>query len=437
MLDSKNELGFEVNTHEYSEHQAIAESTRCLMCDEAPCMSGCPAHVNVTDFLRRIRYGDFIGAAKLIRENNIFGATCASICPSEKLCQQSCSNTELDAPVDIPGLQKFVCDYQSKIGMNNISKPAPLKEKVAIIGAGPGGLAAGFELRRKGYNVSIFESNSFSGGMLRAGIPTYRLDRNVLDAEIDLILGYGVEIKYNHKISDLKKLKQQYDAIFISIGLQSETEMKIPGCELTGVYYALDFLKKQYIDNNVSLGKRVAVIGGGDVAMDCARTALRIDNVEDVYIVYRRSAKEMPAIQSEIDDAQTEGVIFQNLLAPAAIEGDGKVERLVCQQVKLGTPDDSGRRKPVIQENTSVVFDVDNVIFAIGQSAEKAFIEANPDLKVNNKGLIEVNKETFETSIPGVFAGGDIVGGTTAVESIGNAKKAAEAIHKILSKGNN
>ncbi|MEW5821616.1 MAG: FAD-dependent oxidoreductase [Cyanobacteriota bacterium] len=436
MAESNHELGFEETLQEYTKHQAIAESSRCLMCDEAPCSDGCPANVRVSDFLRRIRYGDFIGAAKIIREDNIFASTCARICPSDRLCQENCSKTEIDIPVDIPGLQKFVCDFQQNKGYKLFSPAKNLSEKVAIIGAGPGGLAAAFELRNLGYQVTVFESKNYAGGQLKSGIPTYRLPRNILDSEIQLILDYGVNIILNSHIENIKDLKKDFDAVYISIGLHKETDVNIPGTDLPGVYYALDFLKQKYITDTVNVGKKIAVIGGGDVAMDCARTAIRLPGVEDVYIIYRRSAKEMPAQAIEIEEAEIEGVIFQNLLAPKAIEGNGKVEKLVCNQVQLGAPDDSGRRKPIVIDNTRVEFAVDNVILAIGQDSDKDFLNKNPDLKVTAKGLININLETYETSIPGVFAGGDVAGSTTAVEAIGDAKNAVNSIHEYLSKGN-
>ena len=436
MIKEKSQNETEQNVANYTEHQAIAESSRCLMCDDAPCREGCPADVKVSEFLRQIRTGDFIGAARTIRNDNIFGSVCARICPTDRLCQKNCSNTSLDEPIDIPGLQKFVCDFQLKNEKQKIEKVADLDKKVAIIGAGPGGLAGAFELRKHGYQVTVFEANDFAGGMLQSGIPSYRLPREIIKSEINLIIDFGVKIVYNHNVKDLKELTKDFDAIYISVGLIKEKAVNIPGNDLPGVYYALDFLKQKYIDNKLSIGKSIAVIGGGDVAMDCARTAIRMDGIQDVYIVYRRSAKEMPAQDIEKEEAEKEGIIFQNLLAPAAIEGNQKVEKLICYQVKLGEPDSSGRRKPIIMENTRVEFEVDNVIFAIGQEADQDFYQKNPELKQNNKGLLEVNPETFETSIANVYAGGDIIGGMTAVESIGNAKKAAKTIHEKLSKGN-
>lgn len=436
MVEKKINISLEESIDGYTEHKAIAESARCLMCDDSPCQSDCPAGVRVPEFLRRIRSGDFIGAAKVVREDNVLGSSCARICPSDVLCQSHCSNIELDSPVDIPGLQQFVCDYQQKLGLGKIKPEKELSKKIAVIGSGPGGLGAAFELRKEGYQVTVFETTSLAGGLLRSGIPSYRLPRQILDAEIDFIKDYGVEIKYNQQIDKLSDLQKKFDAIYVSVGLQKEKLVDIPGNDLPGVYYALDFLKQQYIDGKVEVGKTVAVIGGGDVAMDCARTSIRLPNVQDVYIIYRRSVSQMPAQTDEIDDAQNEGIIFNNLLAPIAIEGKGKVEKLICSQVKLGDPDDSGRRRPIVIEDTRVEFQVDNVIFAIGQEADKAFYETNPELESTKWGTIKVNTDTYETSIPGIYAGGDIVGGLTAVEAIGNGKKAACAIHKQLSKGN-
>lgn len=436
MVETNVTQSFEEKQEGYTKHQAIAESARCLMCDDAPCMDGCPANVKVADFLRRIRSGDFIGAAKIIREDNVFGATCARICPSERLCQANCTNEKLDKPVDIPGLQKFACDYQMKAGLKFDSKFPQLDKKVAIVGAGPGGLAAAFELRKIGYQVTVFESEKYSGGMLRAGIPSYRLGRDTVDSEINFILESGVNIQFNKNIGSVEDLKKDFDAVYVSVGLNDEKSLNIPGKELAGVYHALDFLNKKFIRDDIKLGKRVAVLGGGDVAMDCARTAVRLPGVQDVYIVYRRSAKEMPAQDIEVELAQKEGVMFQNLLQPASIEGSGKVEKLVCNQVNLGDPDESGRRRPIVNKDTKVEFAVDNVIFAIGQDIDNDFKSSNPSIELDNKGLIKINSETYETTMPGVFAGGDVTGGTTAVESVGFAKKAVKSIDQYLSRRN-
>jgi glutamate synthase (NADPH/NADH) small chain len=436
MVKTNNHQEKEEKLDNYTEYQAISESSKCLMCDDAPCQDGCPANVRVADFLRKIRTGDFIGAAKIIREDNVFGASCARICPSERLCQLHCSNKKQDEPVDIPGLQKFASDYQIKMGLKADKSFSDNGKNVAVIGAGPGGLAAAFEFKKLGYKVTVYEAADFAGGLLKSGIPSYKLDRDIVNCEINFITDYGVDIVFNHRIKNIEELKKSFDAVYISIGMEKEIELDIPGSQLNGVYYALDFLKRKYIKNDVTLGRRVAVIGGGDVAMDCARTAVRMLNVQDVYIIYRRSFKEMPAQDAEIDLAQREGVMFQNLLAPAAIEGKGKVEKLICYQVELGEPDDSGRRKPIIMKDTAVEFNVDNVIFAIGQKADKDFYERNAGLNLTGKGLIEVNPETYETSIPYVYAGGDITGTQTAVESIGNAKKAVRAIHEKLARGN-
>lgn len=429
-------LNFDEVVDKYTEHLAMTESSRCLMCDDAPCQIGCPANVRVAEFLRKIRTGDFIGAAKIIREDNVFGATCARICPADRLCQEKCSNTKINKPIDIPGLQRFVCDYQQKLGLKVSEKPQELSKKIAVIGAGPGGLAAGFELRKLGYKVTIFEANDYSGGLLKSVIPPYRLPKEIIQAEIDFIIDYGVEIIFNHRIENVNELKKNYDAIYISIGLEKEMPLNLLGNDLPGVFYAIDFLKKNFLKNNLKLGKRVAVIGGGDVAIDCARTALRLSGVQDVFVIYRRSAKEMPAQSSEVDLAEREGIIFQSLLMPFAVEGKGKVEKLICKQVELGQPDESGRRTPNVIENTRVEFFVDNVIFAIGQELDRDFINKNPELKINKKGFVQVNPENYETSIPGVYAGGDIIGGMSAVEAIGNAKKAVKSIHDKLLRGN-
>ena len=432
MIGSDNTIGANI----YTGFKAITESAKCLMCDDAPCQEGCPAKVKISLFLRQIRTGDFIGAAKTIREDNVFGSTCARICPSQRLCQKNCNSSKIGMPIDIPGLQEFVCDMHLKAGLKPVNQPNQLNKSIAIVGAGPGGLAAAFELRKLGYQVTIFERQKEIGGMLKLCLPDYRLPRDILDSEISFITDYGVKIIFEKDIIKVKELQNKFDAVYLSVGLQYDLCLDIPGNNLDGVMTALNFLTNKYVNNSIKLGKNVAVIGGGDVAMDCARTAIRYPNVENVYLIYRRSAKEMPAQPIEKDQAEKEGIIFHNLLAPTSIEGNNVVQKLNCIQTVLAKPDSSGRRSPVVVDNTLVTFDVDNVIFAIGQQPSNEFILNNPDLKTNKKGLLEIDSETFETTVRGVFAGGDIVGTTTAIESIGNAKKAAYSIHSYLSGSN-
>ena len=420
---------------------AVAEASRCLICYDAPCIKGCPAKIDIPIFIRRIKTKDIRGSINVIRQNNVLPGICARVCPVEKLCEKYCCSKELTEPINIGALQRFAADFEKERGI----KPSRLEitgKKVAVVGSGPAGLAAAFELIRMGHGVTIFEAKSLLGGMLVYGIPPYRLPKEAVRAEIDYIERAGITINTNKPVKKIDELFDEgFDAVFIGIGTTQSVFLNLPDENLEGVYLGMEFLKKI---NEVEvgkqepfslLGKKVAVIGGGNVAIDASRCCSRL-GAEKVYVVYRRSLEEMPAYKSEVAAARHEGIEFMILSTPTKILGNENVVGLECIRMKLGEADESGRRKPIPIPGSEFKFDVDLVIEAIGQKVDEKFIKDNPHVKVSN-GLIVVDKETGMTSCQGVFAGGDVInGGTTVVQAVAEGTLAAKGIDKYLKGGN-
>lgn len=403
---------------------AIEEASRCLLCHDAPCSKACPAGTNPAKFIRSIRFKNIKGAVETIREANILGGVCARVCPYDKLCEEACSRTGIDKPIQIGRLQRFATDFESTVGMKVLKAPKATKEKVAIIGSGPAGLAAAAKLALNGYNVTIFEEKAAPGGVLTYGIIPSRLPQEVVDREIQYIKDLGVEFKLNCKIGrdvTLEELKSEgYAAFLLCIGLQKAKLIDVPGINLEGVTDAVDFLGTAKPNNgNIDMGENVIVIGGGDVAMDCAATA-KLLGAKKVSIVYRRTYEEMPANKEEVKYVSELGVnIFYGFKPKEIIGENGKV----CRFSAVGFKDDS-----VLE------LKADKVIFAIGQVAEDSKQIANLDISLDGKNLILANQETCETNIANVFAAGDIVnGGKTVVEAVAAGKSAAESIDKYLS----
>lgn len=402
----------------------------CASLFDSPCQNACPAGVEVPLYISAIRQKDYSRAVEIIRENNPFPAICGRVCNHP--CESKCRRSQIDDPVAIRALKRFAADYD----MKNPQKPvlrALKSKKVAIIGAGPSGLTAAYYLAREGYSVTVFEALPVAGGMMAVGIPEYRLPREILAAEIEHIKSVGVEIKLNQalgrdfSLEDLKK--QNFEAIFIAIGAHRDMKLGIPGEELTGVFSGVEFLRKVNLGLEVPLGERVAVIGGGNAAIDAARTALR-KGAGEVHLFYRRSREEMPAQKEEIEDALAEGIRFHHYTAPVEILGDnGKVDKIRIQRMRPGEFDRSGRRKPVPIEGSEFTVKVDSVIAAIGQQPDLN----NIGIEVNKNMTLQVNKDTLETSLTGVFAGGDCVTGpATVIEAIDFGRRAALSIDKFL-----
>jgi len=416
--------------------QVLSEAAKCLSCYDPPCTEACPVHVDVSAFIRRIKTGDFRGAVTALSKDLAFPDTCALVCPHLKFCEKACCSTELAGrPIDIGAIQHFVATLGKEIKVKE-RKFGPSGKKVAIMGAGPAGLAAGKDLMLMGHDVTVFEAQPMPGGLITYGIPSYRLPKEVPHEEVQHIKEMGLAIRVSERMGNADKLlKNGFDAVLIAIGAHQELPLDIPGEELNGVRQGIDFIKGFNSGAIKSLsGKKVAVIGGGDVAIDAARSSLRL-NAEKVYVVYRRSFDEMPAYEPEIDDAKKEGVNFLLLTVPTRILGrDGNVKSLECVKTRLGEVDESGRRRPIPIPESKFEIQADIVIEAIGQKVDESFIQSNPDIE-NVKGLIKVDEQLM-TSHQGIFAAGDVVrGGSTVVQSIADGKRAALEMDKFLKEG--
>ncbi|MHC1636012.1 MAG: NAD(P)-binding protein, partial [Candidatus Methanospirareceae archaeon] len=395
-----------------------------------PCRLGCPAGVNVQAYVALISQRKYKEAVEVIRETNPLPAVCGYVCPHP--CENECNRRNIDEPIAIAALKRFVADFVYKEGEKPERVEVTRKERIAIIGSGPAGLTAAYYLRRMGYYVKIFEKLPVAGGMLSVGIPSYRLPKDVLEREIEYIKGIGVEIETNSEVDKDKfeALRKEYDAIFISVGAHESLKLGIEGEDLEGVIHGVHFLRDLNLGKEVKLGKKVAVIGGGDVAIDVARSALRLGS--DVVILYRRSREEMPARAEEVEAAEEEGVKIEFLVAPKRIIGeDGKVKGIECIRMKLGEPDETGRRRPIPIEGSEFTIDVDTVIPAIGQSSALAFLEGS-GVETPKGRWIKVD-DNLMTSQPGIFAGGDAVTGPALViDAIAAGRKAAIAIDRYL-----
>ena len=435
----------------YTREMAREEALRCLQCKKAFCVAGCPVDIDIPAFIKLMQNGDFLGAARKIKEKNSLPGVCGRVCPQEEQCEQVCILAKKDQPVAIGRLERFAADYELKQG--EIRTPVmanPSNKKVAVVGAGPAGLTVAGELAKLGHDVTIFEALHKPGGVLVYGIPEFRLPKSIVQIECDYVMKLGVEFRTSHVVGQLgtldSLLADGYGAVFVATGAGLPYFLGIPGENLNGVYSANEFLTrtnlmKAYLfpeyDTPIRVGQNVAVIGGGNVAMDSARCAVRL-GAENVYIVYRRSEAEMPARNEEIENAVEEGVILHTLHNPTRIIGDedGWVRQMELLKMELGEPDDSGRRRPVAIEGSEHMLDVDVVVSAIGQGPNPLLTSATPDLELTKWGNIVADEETGKTNIKGVFAGGDIVtGAATVILAMGAGKKAARAMDEYLRTG--
>lgn len=432
----------------YTEEMAKEEAQRCLQCKNKPCVAGCPVNVKIPEFVKLVAEGKFEEAYNKIRETNSLPAICGRVCPQESQCEQFCVRAKKGESVGIGRLERFVADWYMANRETKVENVEKKNKKVAVIGSGPAGLTCAGDLAKMGYDVTIFEAFHAPGGVLMYGIPEFRLPKSLVQKEIDTVRQLGVEIKTNMvigKVLSLDELMQEgYEAVFIGTGAGLPSFMGIPGENLNGVYSANEFLTRINLmkaykfpecDTPVKVGKNVAVVGGGNVAMDAARSAKRL-GAENVYIVYRRSEAEMPARLEEVHHAKEEGIIFKLLTNPTKILGteDGWVKGMECVEMELGEPDASGRRRPVVKSGSEHIIDVDTVIIAIGQSPNPLIKSTTPGLETQKWGGIIANEETGATSIEGVYAGGDAVtGAATVILAMGAGKKAAKAIDEYLS----
>ncbi len=433
----------------YTAKMAIEEAQRCLNCKHKPCVSGCPVNVRIPEFIAEVAKGEFLKAYEVITTTNALPAVCGRVCPQESQCESKCVRGAKGEPVAIGRLERFVADwYMEHHGDVMPQKPVSNNKKVAIIGSGPSGLACAGDLAKLGYDVTIFEAFHTAGGVLVYGIPEFRLPKAIVQKEIDKLSAMGVHIMTNMVIGKVLSIDElledmDFDAVFIGSGAGLPSFMGIEGEALVGVYSANEYLTrinlmKSYIeeyDTPIKKSKAVAVVGGGNVAMDAARCAKRL-GAEHVYIVYRRSEVEMPARLEEIHHAKEEGIEFHLLRNPVKIlnDGNGKVCGMECQVMELGEPDASGRRRPVAVEGSNYVLDVDTVVMSIGTSPNPLIRSTTKGLETNKKGCLIVNEDTNETTRQGIYAGGDAVtGAATVILAMGAGKKAAASIIQYLS----
>ena len=439
---------FEEVSQGYDEAMAREEATRCIDCKNPACMTGCPVGVHIPDFIRHVKEGEFEQAYETIRLTNNLPAICGRVCPQETQCESKCVRGVKGDPVGIGRLERFCADYAMQHASAKAERPAPNGHRVAVVGSGPSGLTCAGDLAKLGYDVTIFEALHTPGGVLVYGIPEFRLPKRLVREEIATVEALGVKIETDvvvgRSVSLEELFDEGYEAVFVGSGAGLPRFQGIPGENLNGVYSANEFLTrinlmKAYAfpetDTPVRVGKKVAVVGGGNVAMDAARSALRL-GADEVSIVYRRSEKEMPARLEEVHHAKEEGVNFRMLTNPTAIHGDeaGNVRAMTCVEMELGEPDASGRRRPVVKQGSEFDLDVDTVVIAIGNSPNPLIRNTTPGLETQKWGGIIVD-ENGATSLENVYAGGDAVtGAATVILAMGAGKTAAKAIHEKLSK---
>lgn len=447
--DARNSINREVNKG-LSMEQAMIEAKRCLDCVNPTCIEGCPIGINIPGFIKSIESGDFRNSISVLKDTNVLPAVCGRVCPQEIQCESKCFYTQKlnKPPVAIGYLERFVADYERESGMTAIL-PAIVSnsKKVAIIGSGPAGLAAAGDLAKSGYDVTIFEALHEIGGVLRYGIPEFRLPNKIVDVEIENLKKLGVKFVRNFvmgKTAGIDDLRNDgFKAFFIGSGAGLPRFMNIPGENLIGIYSSNEYLTRVNLmnaadpgyDTPVHIGKRVAVIGGGNTAMDSVRTAKRL-GAEKAVIIYRRSIDEMPARKEEVHHAIEEGIEFRCLENPVKYIGNdkGRVSKIVVQKMKSGEPDESGRRKSLPVEGSEYTLEVDQVIVSIGVSPNPLISRQMPDLITTSASTLKINPDTMQTSVSDIFAGGDIVrGGATVILAMGDGRKAAAGIHKYLS----
>ena len=440
----------------YTEEMALDEALRCLNCKNMPCSNGCPVNIHIPEFISKIKEGDFEGAYQVISKTSSLPAVCGRVCPQESQCESKCVRGIKGEPVGIGRLERFVADWHNAHSTEAPEVAPSNGHRVAIVGSGPSGLTCAGDLAKKGYKVTVYEALHTAGGVLVYGIPEFRLPKRIVQKEVDNLIAMGVDVETNIVIGKTLTIdelfEQGFEAVFVGSGAGLPNFMNIPGEAYKGVYSANEFLTrsnlmKAYLDDPVTpimTGGNVAVVGGGNVAMDAARTALRL-GAEHVYIVYRRSLEELPARKEEVEHAMEEGVDFRLLNNPVEILGyhnpddrrdpkNGCVVGMKCIRMELGEPDEKGRRRPIPVEGSEFVLDVDTVVIAIGTSPNPLIKSTTKGLDVNKKGGIIVEEGTGKTSREGVYAGGDAVtGAATVISAMGAGKAAAKAIDEYLS----
>ncbi len=432
----------------YTAEMALAEASRCILCPKRACVDGCPVEVDIPEFIDAVRQGNMRDAVRILKSKNSLPGICGRVCPQETQCEETCSLAKKGAPIAIGRLERYVADWE--LAQGEMEKPEiakPTGRRIAVVGSGPAGLTAAADLAKLGHEVTIFEALHIAGGVLMYGIPEFRMPKHIVQTEVDYVRSLGVEVRLDSvvgktfTVDDL--LGNGYNAVFLGIGAGAPMFLNIPGENLNGIYSANEFLTrtnlmKAYLfpeyDTPIKAGRRVAVIGAGNVAMDGARCSLRL-GAEEVYIVYRRSEAEMPARLEEKENAKEEGIIFKLLTNPKQFFGNdqGWVTGMECYQMELGEPDDSGRRRPIVKPGSEFTIDVDTVVVALGTTPNPLVSKTTKDLEVTRRGTVVADEETGKTTKPGVWAGGDIVtGAATVISAMGAGKRAAASIDETL-----
>jgi glutamate synthase (NADPH/NADH) small chain len=431
----------------YTPELAIAEASRCIMCKIATCKEGCPVDVDIPGFIKCIAAADFIGAIRVLKETNCLPAMCGRVCPQETQCEIKCNLSKKEAPIAIGRLERFAADWEAAQGRLEMPEMRPPSgKKIAVVGSGPAGITVAGDLIKLGHKVTMFEALHEPGGVLTYGIPEFRLPKRIVRREVDYIRKLGVEVITDYVVGRTKTVDQllgRFDALFLGTGAGLPWFLEIPGENLCGVYSANEYLTRMNLMRGYAFPKssmpirrhkRVAVFGGGNVAMDSARTAIRL-GAEEVYIIYRRSRQELPARIEEVENAEEEGVIFQFLTLPVRLIGDaeGWLKEIECLRMELGEPDASGRRRPVKIPNSEFTIPMDAVVVAIGNSPNPLIPKCTPDLKIGKIGNVEADEKTGKTSKDRVWAGGDVVtGAATVILAMGAGRVAATCIHEYL-----
>ncbi len=431
----------------YTKEMAVEEAERCLSCPNPQCVKGCPVGIEIPEFIKLIKEGKFNESAKRVKDKNALPAICGRVCPQEEQCQKFCVLGMRGDPIAIGRLERFVADWE-RGNSNPDSEAIPRTGgRIAVVGAGPAGLTVAADLAKRGHEVEMFESLHEAGGVLMYGIPEFRLPKSIVKAEVEYVKSLGVKLNLDStvgRITTISELFEEgFDAVFIGSGAGLPMFLHVPGENLSGIYSANEFLIRTNLmkayrfpeyDTPIIVGKKVGVIGAGNVAMDSARSALRL-GAENAYIIYRRSRDEMPARLEEIENAEEEGIEFVLLTNPVRFISDerGFVEKVECIRMELGEPDESGRRRPVPVEGSEFTIDMDTVVVAIGQTPNPIIQQTTEGLETTRRNTIVADEETGLTSIEGVYAGGDVVSGAaTVISAMGAGKKAAEAIHKYM-----
>jgi glutamate synthase (NADPH/NADH) small chain len=433
----------------YSLKQAQEEASRCIQCKKRNCVTGCPVDVDIPDFIQAIREGNMPEAVRILKSKNALPGICGRVCPQETQCEATCSLAKKGAPIAIGRLERFVADWErANMGAAKpVDPPKPTGKRVAVVGSGPAGLTAAADLAKLGHDVTLFEALHVAGGVLMYGIPEFRLPKEIVQAEVDYVVSLGVKLELDAVVGKLatvdELLNNGYSAVFLGTGAGAPMFMNIPGENLNGIYSANEFLTRVNLmkayrfpeyDTPVKIGRRVAVIGGGNVAMDSARCSLRL-GADKVYIIYRRSEAEMPARREEVENAMEEGIEFRLLTNPKQMLGDEQnwVVGIECYEMELGEPDDSGRRRPVVKEGSEFTIDVDMVVEALGTRPNPLVSSTTEGLETTRWGTLVADEETGKTVKDKVWAGGDIVtGAATVISAMGAGKRAAADIDRFL-----